>query len=76
MLDILVIVFFIIAMSLFICWLLINKEGVENNQRIDQNILEINPIHTPRPAPVNWSKGPYWRVSNLGGPERLLPTKP
>lgn len=75
MLDNLVIVFFIIAMSLFVCWLLMNKEGVENNQRIDQNIMEINPIGS-LPAEVNWWEGPWWDVKYLGGPEQLLHTKP
>ena len=70
MLNNLVVVFFIIAISLFICWLLMNNNGVSyNRQRINQDPMVIDPI------PASDGDLPMNVLADLGGPYYLQMTK-
>jgi hypothetical protein len=70
MLNILVVVFFIIAISLFICWLLMNNNGVSyKRQRIDQDPISVEPI------PASDGDLPMNTLAYLGGPYYLQKTK-
>ena len=70
MLNNLVVVFFIIAISMLICWLLMNNNGVSyKRQRINQDPIVIEPIPTyDGDLPMN-------TLADLGGPYYLQKTK-
>lgn len=70
MLNNLVVVFFIIAISLFICWLLMNNNGVSyKRQRIDQDPIPVDPI------PAFFGDLPMNPLAQLGGSFYLQKTK-
>ena len=70
MLNKLVVVFFIIAISMLICWLLMNNNGVSyKRQRINQDPMVIEYIPTYEgDLPMN-------TLAYLGGPKYLQKTK-
>ena len=70
MLNKLVVVFFIIAISMLICWLLMNNNGVSyNRQRINQDPMVIEHI------PDSQGDLPMNTLADLGGPNHLQMTK-
>ncbi len=70
MLNKLVVVFFIIAISMLICWLLMNKEDVSYKiQRINQDPMVIEPI------PDSWGDLRMNTLADLGGSYYLQKTK-
>jgi len=70
MLNNLVVVFFIIAISMLICWLLMNKENVSyKRQRIDQDPMVIEHI------PSSQGDLPMYTFADLGGSHYLQKIK-